>query len=500
MAKKIFNCLFAALMLFTLLQPLSVDAKSNDWKPLFNVVFNGKEITKEGSFTVDKDGYYLLRLDATLNVDSKTKEKISGGGMTVGINIFDSEKKTIFDEKWYGDKMLEAEIAFGNYFKSSSSCSFLISDDAFFSEHYCHALKKGRYVFSSDIFLRYLPKGASFDGTMDLTLSIKNIADYSKSDNTSFEKAQVIETNKTARSYLFKEDDEGYFEFINPVAGEVKFEAFAISAPKGFTLPPSFIFTLFDSNRNPIANNELRYANLWKGDNEFLDPDEGPLPDMYFEPLALNLSAGRYYMKLVPKRQQYSYSDTRTHDFEYFLKVSVTSLHNAFAEVEGKKYWYEDGIRQGVYGDLKNVRDIQFGESERGREIYDPDTKAWYWLDAVYNGAAAYGKEVWMPYVYQDEKAWSDNEIRDNANRADEGMKDYVYQCMKRNAGKWVRYDGEGKMLKGWVVIQGVLAKVYPDQKGNTYYYDHFTGIMAKGTLTIEGKTYHFDELTGAMQ
>ncbi len=164
-----------------------------------------------------------------------------------------------------------------------------------------------------------------------------------------------------------------------------------------------------------------------------------------------------------------------------------------------KKYWFEGGQIQGVYGDPKNIRDINYGHLERGREICDPTPNAWYWLDAVYGGAAAFGKEVWMPYIYQDEDKWGDAEIRQNANRADDGMKEFVYQCMKNKTGKWVRYDKEGKMLKGWVEIKGELAELYPKQKGNVYYYDTFTGLMAKGWLTIGGKKCHFDETTGVL-
>ena len=169
-----------------------------------------------------------------------------------------------------------------------------------------------------------------------------------------------------------------------------------------------------------------------------------------------------------------------------------------FCKYGGKRYWFEDGIRQGVQGDPKNIWDGIF-KIERGREIYDPESNGWYWLDAVYEGAAAEGKEVWMPYIYQDEDSWTDDEIRRVAGAADEGMRDLTYQYMKNKNGKWVRYDEQGRMLKGWVTITGSLAEMYPDQKGNTYYYDTMTGLMAKGSIVIEGKTYRFDEVTGAL-
>lgn len=46
---------------------------------------------------------------------------------------------------------------------------------------------------------------------------------------------------------------------------------------------------------------------------------------------------------------------------------------NGWVEENGKKYWYEKGVKQGTTG--------------RGKEIYDPDSDAWYWLDAVQGGA-----------------------------------------------------------------------------------------------------------------
>ncbi len=169
-----------------------------------------------------------------------------------------------------------------------------------------------------------------------------------------------------------------------------------------------------------------------------------------------------------------------------------------FCPYNGKKYWYEHWTKQGIYGDPKNITDELYG-IERGREIYDPESNGWYWLDAVFDGAAACGKEVWMPYVYQDEKKWDDDEIRKNANEADEGMIEFCYQCMKEGTGKWVRYDENGAMLKGWVPIEGKFAELYPEQKGNVYYYDNFTGLMAKGWLTIDGVLHHFHETTGVL-
>ena len=122
---------------------------------------------------------------------------------------------------------------------------------------------------------------------------------------------------------------------------------------------------------------------------------------------------------------------------------------------EGREYWYENGVRQGYRPD---------DPSYRGKEIYDPVSDAWYWLDNVQQGAKAVSKDV-----YQESEAglWSE-----------EGD----------GTGKWVRYDGEGHMVKGWST-----------NENGTSYFDPTYGTMAKGTVTIDGSQYHFDENTGIM-
>ena len=179
--------------------------------------------------------------------------------------------------------------------------------------------------------------------------------------------------------------------------------------------------------------------------------------------------------------------------------VSVTvgePLHLSWYYEDGKWYWYEYGSRQGTVDDPKGVK----GDGTvRGREIYDSESDGWYWLDAVYGGAKAIGKEVWMPYIYQNEDEWDDAQMRQIANESDPGMEDLVYNFMREKQGKWVRYDENGRMLKGWVFISGALAEKYPDQVGNIYYYDTRTGLMAKGLVTIDGDLYYFDEVTGAL-
>ena len=185
----------------------------------------------------------------------------------------------------------------------------------------------------------------------------------------------------------------------------------------------------------------------------------------------------------------------------------IPGMDMVWVHQRGKAFWYEGGFPQGTVNDPKGVK----GDGTiRGREIFDPKTKAWYWLDSIYGGAKAEGKEVWMPYVYQGEEYFDDATIKKAAKMSDnytegEGqpkaaMSEQIEKAIRSKKGKWVRYDGNGKMLKGWVTITGDLAKVYPNQKGNKYFYDYKTGAMATGYTKIDGQWYYFDEKTGVLK
>ena len=126
-----------------------------------------------------------------------------------------------------------------------------------------------------------------------------------------------------------------------------------------------------------------------------------------------------------------------------FDTVTGIALNCAWKHINGKDYWYEGGKRQGY--DPNNA-------AYRGKEIYDPASNGWYWLDNVQQGAKAVSKDV-----YQES-----------------------------SGGKWVRYDANGQMIKGWNT-----------NADGTYYFDPITGAMAKGTTTIDGMTYYFDPSTG---
>jgi len=174
-------------------------------------------------------------------------------------------------------------------------------------------------------------------------------------------------------------------------------------------------------------------------------------------------------------------------------RVPITVPEFGWLHLGGKSYWYEQSIRQGTYWDPKGV----LGDGAvRGREIYDPESNAWYWLDSCYDGAKAVGKEVWMPYVFQGETFWDEEAINRAAGMCGSLGQD-VKAAILAGRGKWVRYDAQGRMATGWFTVNAGNQHLFPGQLGNTYYYEPITGMMVKGWVVIGGRECYFDPVTG---
>ncbi len=127
----------------------------------------------------------------------------------------------------------------------------------------------------------------------------------------------------------------------------------------------------------------------------------------------------------------------------------------------GKSYWYDNNKILGRKDDPENLID-ENSHMPLGRELYLRSDDAWYWLDASNDGARAEDREVRIPYIYQDQR--------------DTGEYKYVY------------YGSDGKMLKGWQMLDGKY-----------YYFYPVTGEKYFGTKEIEGTSYHFNDATGEL-
>jgi len=157
---------------------------------------------------------------------------------------------------------------------------------------------------------------------------------------------------------------------------------------------------------------------------------------------------------------------------EYYFNVNTGVLERVIGEVpeygwlmvDDISYWYENYIRQGYDRD----------ENYRGKEIYDAASDAWYWLDNVQGGAKTINKDVYQESLAGDWGEWSQTNEDGTETRF----------------GKWVRYNENGHMVKGW----------YTNEEGSTYFFDMVYGTMAKGAVWIDGEEYYFDPATGVLQ
>lgn len=156
-----------------------------------------------------------------------------------------------------------------------------------------------------------------------------------------------------------------------------------------------------------------------------------------------SLAPGKYYVLIDSNMNESTYLEGNPYRYDLTVQT-IASPENGWFTIDGKDYWYENGVRQGTEG--------------RGKEIYDPESDAWYWLDAIQGGAKAVDKEVYMDYP---------------------GM---------QGSPKWVRYDENGHMIKGWYV-----------NENGSYYYDLITGAMSKGDILLDGVHYGFDQENGIM-
>lgn len=135
---------------------------------------------------------------------------------------------------------------------------------------------------------------------------------------------------------------------------------------------------------------------------------------------------------------------------------TVSTDYTGWHDEQGNRYWYDHGVMA------------------RSKQIYDPGSNAWYWIDA--DGTMARSKDVYIPDQF-----------------------------------KWVRYDANGHMIKGehaqggnWYYfdpVTGAMVKgmVFLSNGGKWVYYDPVTGVMHHGLSYIDGAWYYFDRYTGKM-
>ncbi len=180
---------------------------------------------------------------------------------------------------------------------------------------------------------------------------------------------------------------------------------------------------------------------------EWAESDNGVY---YFDPVYGTMAKGKVTI------------DGSEYEFDEITGVLISDGYTGWKTGwDGKEYWYENNIRQGYKTDGYGNLDVSY----RGKEIYDPGSDAWYWLDNIQYGAKTIGKDVYMESaagIFADNK--------------------------EDGTGKWVRYDENGRMVKG-----------FDEKDGYTYYFDPIYGSMAKGGAYIDNQFYVFDYKRGYM-
>ena len=334
---------------------------------------------------------------------------------------------------------------------------------------------------------------ALVSGILVLTAGMNVKAAVESEDNNSMTAANNISVNEAVSGNISYRNDKDYYKFT---IGDKGCGALSLifwhDNCKAMT-DTKFRISLLNSRGFLIAYQGNQVSQYGTACQVYIPAGDATT----YTRVLYNLPKGTYYVEVIGGIIDVDYSLTVNVIEPGVLPNKIPGLDCKWYTVNGKSYWYEESIRQGTYDDPQGV----MGDGTvRGREIYDSNSRGWYWLDACYDGAKAVGKEVWMPYIYQDEANWDEITIRNIANESDTGMEECVLNAMLNHTGKWVRYDENGRMLKGWVTIEGKLATLYPSQAGNKYYYDTRTGLMARGYVTIWGVDHYFDEITGVMQ
>lgn len=118
----------------------------------------------------------------------------------------------------------------------------------------------------------------------------------------------------------------------------------------------------------------------------------------------------------------------------YYFNPDTGAMSKGVTQI-GTKYYYF-------------LKDTGVRVEDRNHESYRDG--AWMWFDA--DGTVAVSKDVYQ----------------------------------SSNGGKWVRYDSQARMIKGWET-----------NANGTYYFDLTTGAMSKGVTRIDGKYYYFLKDTG---
>lgn len=226
--------------------------------------------------------------------------------------------------------------------------------------------------------------------------------------------------------------------------------------------------------------------------------------------LAVGIVVALLQMKLTALAEEREGLYCDNGEWHYYINGEIDYDYNGLAvdEATGKKYWFDYGV------------------PAREKEAYNPETDAWYWFEA--DGSMAVDKDVFIP-VNEERTAgkWVRYDCDGNMIKGEdfryggwywfdlstgEMKKGFAYIPDGTDEGKWVYYDeingqmhhGESFICGGWYRFDDITGKMqhgeYCSEEEKWYLYDEITGIMQKGEVFRKNNWYYYDEITGIMQ
>ena len=391
-----------------------------------------------------EDGYYKIA-----SVESGLMLDLAAGAKADGTNIDQWESNGGDNQKWA--IVLEGDGTYSIISKATGRYVSVLDDEPETGMNVCAAKKNDNYS-QRFLFTRVYTSGDSAGiepGTYRISTSaddgfVIDIPEAAPDNGVGIE--LFWDRSGDNQRYNITRTSDGYY-LIESVATGKYLTVECVSTLSGAGIC-QWEYNNGDNQKWIILKNDDGTYTIISKSNGHAWDIVGGVPADYSKVITYRLSFGQSQRYVLQKK------DTAAVTWD---DDGINLLQDGWHKINGVNYWYENGVRQGC----RTNEDGSIDESYRGKEIYDPSSDAWYWLDNVQQGAVARSKDVYME------------------SQADDAG----------TIGKWVRYDADGHMVKGWQTTDA-----------GRYYFDYIYGTMAKGEVVIDGVSYYFDVNTGILQ
>lgn len=391
-----------------------------------------------------EDGYYKIA-----SAESGLMLDLAAGAKAEGTNIDQWEYNEGDNQKWA--IVLEEDGSYSIISKATGRYVSVLDDEPETGMNVCAAKKNDNYS-QRFLFTRVYTSGDSAGiepGTYRISTSADDwfVIDIPEADPDNGVGIELFgDRSGDNQRYNITRTSDGYY-LIESVATGKYLTVECVSTLSGAGIC-QWEYNNGDNQKWTILKNDDDTYTIISKSNGHAWDIAGGVPADYSKVITYRLSFGQSQRYVLQKK------DTAAVTWD---DDGINLLQDGWHKINGANYWYENGERQGYRTNEDGSIDLSY----RGKEIYDPSSDAWYWLDNVQQGALTRSKDVYME------------------SQADDAG----------TIGKWVRYDADGHMVKGWQTTDA-----------GRYYFDYIYGTMAKGEVVIDGVSYYFDVNTGILQ